>query len=124
MEPVALSVAQSFLGFAAQESRSRRGLGANDPDARLFSALRKSKRDWVAAVPRLVEEAKLQQVEVLVNGEAPEQVEASELVVRDGIVVTVFNASQECTVTATFEKTDAGDTFMSWSTPECSAPSD
>lgn len=119
---MALSVAQSYLGFAAQESRTRRGLGENDADTKLFSALRKSKRDWLDAAPRLVEEAQLQQVQVLVEGQDPVTLRPAELVVSDGISVTVFNASQECTVMASFIKTDSGDTAMSWSAPECAAP--
>lgn len=120
VELVALPVAQSLLGFAAQASRDRRGLDPADPDARLFSALRKSKKDWLVAAPLLAQEAQLRQVSVLVEGVDPLSVSARDIQVKDGIEITVLAGSQECVVVANFVETATKDTVMSWSEPVCS----
>lgn len=119
VEPVALPVAQSLLGFAAQASRERRGLDAADADAALFTVLRKSKKDWVQAAPLLVQEAQLRQVSVLVEGVAPDALRSRDVQVKDGIEITVFSETQACTVVANFVETLNGDTVMSWSEPSC-----
>jgi len=119
LEQVALPVAQSLLGFAAQASRERRGLDQNDLDAQLFTELRKSKKDWLAAAPLLVQEAQLRSVSVLLEGVEPMGMSSRDIRMKDGIEITVLSAVQQCVVVANFVKTSNKDTVMSWSEPVC-----
>lgn len=113
----ALRIAQTYMGYAAEEARKAQGDGEGED---LFAYLRDNASAWETAAADLATEAALTGLTATVDGVAAESVTAGSLTVSEGLLVGVSDGTTECVVEATFIQ--AGSVVsMAWAGPTCTS---
>lgn len=120
-ETMAMPLAQQAMGVAADQSRTKRNVPADDPDPQLFNYLKEDPAAWTEASKYLADSARDANLNATVDGKDAATVTESDLKLSDGITFVFKGADKTCTVKATF--VDAGElTGMAWEGPTCEGP--